>query len=291
MEPAASPSVRALAQRKGIDLEKLANDLGRTTITADDLLGVAKAGSQPIDLSYWKVDHSRFGPVREEPVSRFAQVAADNLSAANSKIPAVTHHDRADITEIENFRKSLRSEAEARNVKLTSLAFQVKSVAHALQRFPKFNTSLSADGKTLFWKEYVHVGIAVDTLNGLMVPVVRDADKKGIWQIASEIADLAGRSQDRKIRPEEMSGASISITNLGGIGGQAFTPIVNPPEVAILGITKAEMTPVWNGSEFIPTQVLPLHLSYDHRVINGADAARFMTHLVGLLADPRKMLI
>lgn len=288
----APPSVRALAREEGIDLEKLAKDLGRTSLTRDDLEGGAKAATAPAgDTSYWDVDHSQYGPVTDEPMGRFAQVASANLAAANALIPQVTHHDRADVTAVEAFRKQLKPEAQARGVKLTALAFQVKTLARALREFPRFNASLSPDGKTLILKDYVHIGIAVDTAHGLMVPVVRDADKKGLWQIASEITDLASRAQNRKVGPDEMGGASMSISNLGGIGGIGFTPIVNPPEVAILGITKTESVTVWDGDTPHPVPMVPLDLSYDHRVINGADAARFMTYLCGLIADPRRIMI
>lgn len=285
----ASPSVRALALQKGIDLAKLARDSGRTTLTHDDLNGGMKKA--PSDSSYWDVDHSQYGPVNEEPLSRFARVASANLAAAQALIPAVTHHDRADASAIEALRLSLKPEAQARGVKLTALAFQAKALACTLKEFSRFNASLSADGKTLIRKNFVHIGIAVDTEHGLMVPVVRDVDHKGVWTIAEEISDLAKRAQSRKVRPDEMSGASMTITNLGGIGGTAFTPIVNPPEVAILGITKTEITPVWDGEAFQPRPMIPLDLSYDHRVINGAEAARFMAYLCNLLADPRRMLI
>lgn len=288
----APPSVRALAREKGIDLEKLAKDLGRSSLTRDDLEGSAKAAAAPAgNTFYWDVDHSQYGPVTEEPMSRFAQVASANLAAANALIPQVTHHDRADVTAVETFRKQLKPEAQARGVKLTALAFQVKALARALREFPRFNASLTPDGKTLIQKDYVHIGIAVDTAHGLMVPVVRDADKKGLWQIATEITDLAGRAQNRKVGPDEMGGASMSISNLGGIGGIGFTPIVNPPEVAILGITKTETVTVWDGDTPRPVPMVPLDLSYDHRVINGADAARFMRYLCGLIADPRRIMI
>ena len=285
----ASPSVRALALQKGIDIARLARDTGRTTITRDDL--IASPARTAGDTSYWDVDHSQFGPVTQEPLSRFAQVSSANLAAAQALIPAVTHHDRADGTAIDALRAELKAEAQARGVKLTALAVQTKALARALREFPRFNASLSADGKTLILKGYVHIGIAVDTAHGLMVPVVRDADRKGVWQIAAEITDLAARAQDRKVRPEEMGGASMTITNLGGIGGTAFTPIVNPPEVAILGITKTEIAPVWDGQAFQPRPMIPLDLSYDHRVINGADAARFMSYLCRLLADPRRIMV
>jgi pyruvate dehydrogenase E2 component (dihydrolipoamide acetyltransferase) len=287
----AAPSVRALALQKGIDLEELARDLGRTSIAREDLEGKRPASGPAGDTSYWDVDHSQFGPVTEEPMSRFAQVAAANLGAANALIPQVTHHDRADVSSIEALRKELKPEAQARGVKLTALAFQAKALARALRDFPRFNSSLSPDGKTLTLKDYVHIGIAVDTAHGLMVPVVRDVDRKGLWQIAAEISDLASRAQIRKVGPDEMGGASMSITNLGGIGGIGFTPIVNPPEVAILGITRTETITVWEGDTPRPVPMAPLDLSYDHRVINGADAARFMSYFAGLIADPRRMMV
>lgn len=288
----ASPSVRALARSQGIDLEALARDLDRTTIAREDLEGGAKPAAGPAaDTSYWDVDHSQFGPVTEEPMSRFAQIASANLAAANALIPQVTHHDRADMRAIEALRKELRAEGQARGVKLTALAFHVKALARALREFPRFNASLTPDGKTLVLKDYVHIGVAVDTAHGLMVPVIRDADTKGLWQIASEIADLAGRAQNRKIKPDEMGGASMSISNLGGIGGIGFTPIVNPPELAILGITRTETVTVWDGDTPHPVPMVPLDLSYDHRVVNGADAARFLSYFGGLLADPRRMMV
>lgn len=287
----AAPSVRALALQKGIDLEELARDLGRTSIAREDLERKRPASGPAGDTSYWDVDHSQFGPVTEEPMSRFAQVAAANLGAANALIPQVTHHDRADISSIEALRKELKPEAQARGVKLTALAFQAKALARALREFPRFNSSLSPDGKTLTLKNYVHIGIAVDTAHGLMVPVVRDVDRKGLWQIAAEISDLATRAQNRKVGPDEMGGASMTITNLGGIGGIGFTPIVNPPEVAILGITRTEIVTVWEGDTPRHLPMVPLDLSYDHRVINGADAARFMSYLVGLIADPRRIMV
>jgi len=222
----APPSVRALARQKGIDLKKLAADLGRTSIAREDLEGGTSAPGTVGDTSYWEVDHGDYGPVTEEPLSRFAQVAAQNLAAAQALIPAVTHHDRADVSAIEALRKELKPEAQARGIKLTALAFQVKALARALQDFPKFNASLSADGKTLVLKQYVHIGVAVDTAHGLMVPVVRDADRKGLWQIAGEIADLAGRAQARKVRPEEMGGASMTITT--GADGAARSELRSP---------------------------------------------------------------
>lgn len=286
----ASPSVRALAREKGIDLEQRGRDLGRITIAREDLENSTQTASAS-DTSYWDVDHSAFGPVNEEPLSRFAQVASANLAAANAVIPQVTHHERAEMAVIEAFRNVLKAEAQARGVKLTALAFHVKALARALLEFPRFNASLSPDGKVLILKDYVHIGIAMDTAHGLMVPVIRNADRKGLWQIAAEITDLASRAQARKIGPDEMGGASMTITSLGGIGGIGFTPIVNPPELAILGITRTETVTVWQDDTPRPVPMVPLDLSYDHRVINGADAARLMVYLTGLLADPRRMMV
>jgi len=292
----ASPAVRAYAAQKGVDLSALAAATGRATLTRDDvdrrLSGDSPGPSAESNYSrYWDVDHGQYGLVTQEPMPRMAQVAAANLSAANAIIPQVTHHDRADMRRIEAFRESLAEEAAARGVKLTALAFHVKALARCLTEFPRFNASLTADGGTLIFKRYVHVGVAVDTPHGLMVPVIRDADVKGLWRIAADIAELAARARSRKIHAEEMGGASMSISNLGGVGGTAFTPIVNPPEVAILGLTRTETVPVWEDGAWSPVPMVPLDLSYDHRVVNGVDAARFLARYAALLADPRRMLI
>lgn len=290
----ASPSTRAYAGRKGVDLTRLAAETGRQTLAREDI-DRHLSGEGPMQSNhhqrYWDVDHARFGPVSEEPLSRFDRVAADNLAAANAVIPQVTHHDRADMRAIERFRAGLKDEARARGVRLTALAFHIKALVHCLKAFPRFNASLSADGGTLILKHYVHIGIAVDTPHGLMVPVIRDADRKGLWRIAEEIGDLARRAQGRKIGPDEMGGASMSISNLGGIGGTGFTPIVNPPELAILGVTRTEEEPVWDGEHWRPVPMTPFDLSYDHRVINGADAARFLRRMAMLLEEPRRLLI
>jgi len=286
----ASPSTRRLAREKDVDLAARAKELGRSTLGPEDIDAKA-SGPKPTDTALWDVDHAQYGPVSEEPMSRFAQLAARNMAAAQALIPAVTHHDRADISALEAFRQALKTEAQARGVKLTALAFHVAALARCLRHHPRFNASLSADGQRLILKDCVHIGIAVDTPHGLMVPVIRDADRKGLWQIAAVIEDLAARAQARKIGPDEMGGASMTITNLGGIGGTAFSPIVNPPEVAILGITRTQTETVWDGDTPRPVPMVPLDLSYDHRVINGADAARFMAHYCKLIADPRNMLI
>lgn len=288
----ASPSVRAQARRLSIDLQALADRLGRTQLTMDDLNG-NQTLEQPVNgySSYWNVDHRQFGPVDEHKTSKIDRVASANLTAANAVIPQVTHHDEVDVSEVERIRARYRSESTARGLKLTTLPFFVKALAVSLKKFPKFNASLSSDGETLHMKNYVHIGIAVDTEHGLMVPVIRDADKKGLWQIATDIVDLATRAKSRKLSPDEMGGASMTITNLGGIGGTSFSPIVNPPEVAILGITRMQHQPVWNGEAFVATPMVPLDLSYDHRVINGAVAARFLNEYARSLADPRLLLI
>jgi len=302
----ASPSVSALAFRMDVDLAEVAQATGRTHIAREDVErhvagmknrvdDMNKPDGSPeasIDVNrYWNVDHSAFGSVTQEPLSNFARRASDNLTAANGIIPQVTHHDRADLRAVDTFRALLKPEAVARGIKLTTLAFHVKALSMCLEKFPRFNASLSANAETLILKHYCHIGIAVDTPHGLMVPVIRDADRKGLWQIARDITDLAERAQQRKIKPDEMGGASMTISNLGGIGGIAFTPIVNPPELAILGITRTETIPVWENDIWNPVPMAPLDLSYDHRVINGAAAAHFLVYMAQLLAEPREMLV
>jgi pyruvate dehydrogenase E2 component (dihydrolipoamide acetyltransferase) len=288
MTAIASPSVRKLAADMGVDIDALAARLGRETIGREDILGQTGGSATAADASrYWDVDHSQWGPVTEETLSRPASVAAANLTAAQQFIPAVTHHDSADVTRLEATRAALKAEGTS----ITALAFHVAVLARCLKEFPRFNASLSADGNRLILKDYVHIGIAVDAPHGLAVPVIRDADHLRIPEISSTLRDLATRARTRKLRPQEMGGASMTITNLGGIGGEAFTPIVNPPEVAILGITRTEMRPRWIGEHFVPAPMVPLDLSYDHRVINGADAARFLARYCTLLADPDGLLL
>jgi pyruvate dehydrogenase E2 component (dihydrolipoamide acetyltransferase) len=283
----ASPSTRVLAAGLGVDLGVLAARIGRTSLAREDVLGAQAIPAAPPPAvapgapSPWNVDHAAFGPVREEKLSRFAMVAAANLTLAHSMIPAVTHHDSADMRRVDAIRALYK--ADGKNV--TALAFHVAALARTLRDFPRFNASLSPDGGTLFLKGYVHVGIAVDTSYGLVVPVIRDADTKSVLEIGEEIAALAARAQTRKLRPDDMGGASMSISNLGGIGGEAFTPIVNPPELAILGITRTQIRPVWDGAAFQPVPMVPLDLSYDHRAINGADAARFLTRYCTLIDE------
>jgi len=293
MSVIASPATRAYAAERGVDLSRLASETGRESLAREDVDRALAGGGTPAGEAalYWQVDHAAFGPVDEEELPRMARVAADNLSAANAMIPQVTHHDRADMRAVEAFRVRMKAEAAARGVRLTALAFHVMALARCLAEFPRVNASLSADGARLILKRYVHVAIAVDTEHGLMVPVIRDADRKGLWQIAADIADLAARAGARKLRPEEMGGASMTISNLGGIGGRGFTPIVNPPELAILGITRTGTVPVWSGEGWVPVPMAPLDLSYDHRVINGADAARFLARYAALIGDPRRMIV
>lgn len=292
----ASPSVRSYAGKHGVDLDELARQTGRELIGREDvdqyLRGGSNASAMPSasHAQYWDVDHGAYGAVTEEAVSRFGLVSAQNMAAANAMIPQVTHHEVAEIDEIEAFRTALKPELKAKGSKLTTLAFHLKALAQTLRAFPRFNASLATDGKTLYLKQYVHIGVAVDTPHGLMVPVIRNVEQKGLLQVGAEISDLAKRAQQRKVRPDEMGGASITISNLGGIGGVGFTPIVNPPQVAILGISRTESQPKWDGGNWQPKQMVPLDLSYDHRVINGADAARFMVHLANLLQAPRKLL-
>lgn len=245
------------------------------------------AGIPPIP----EVDFSQFGEVEEKPMGRLLKMGATNLHRSWLNVPHVTQFDEADITELENFRKSMKAEAEAQGAKLTPLPFLVKACAFALRKFPQFNVSLKGDGETLVWKNYVHIGIAVDTPDGLMVPVLRDADKKSLIEIAKDMAELGKKAQTKKLKREEMTGGCFTISSLGSIGGTAFTPIVNAPEVAILGVSKAQMKPVWDGNAFQPRLMMPLSLSYDHRAINGADAARFTAFLADVLTDIRRLLL
>jgi pyruvate dehydrogenase E2 component (dihydrolipoamide acetyltransferase) len=300
----AGPAVRKLARELGVDLAQVTASGQRGRIVKDDVHRHVKArmstpaaaaqpaapaggGIPPIPLP----DFARFGPVEEEKLPRAMRVGAQNLHRSWLNLPHVTHHDDADVTELEAFRASLRDEVRERGLRLTPLAFIVKACCVALKEFPRFNASLLADGATLVRKRYYHVGIAVDTPNGLLVPVIRDADTKGIYELSATIVDLSARARDMKLKPEEMQGGTFTITSLGALGGTGFTPIINAPEVAILGVTRLATKPVWDGSAFVPRQVLPLSLSYDHRVINGADAARFTTRLLALLGDVRRLLL
>ncbi|WP_042838703.1 2-oxo acid dehydrogenase subunit E2, partial [Xanthomonas citri] len=238
-----------------------------------------------------KVDFSKFGETEPQPLSRIKKISGANLARNWAMIPHVTQFESADITDLEALRVALNKENEKAGIKLTMLAFLVKASAAALKKFPEFNASLDAAGENLTLKKYFHIGFAADTPNGLVVPVIRDVDKKGVLQIAQESGELAKKARDGKLGPADMSGGCFSISSLGGIGGTAFTPIINAPEVAILGVSKSAMQPVWNGKDFAPKLMLPLSLSYDHRVIDGALAARFTTYLSQVLADMRRVLL
>lgn len=302
----AGPAVRMLARELGVDLELVKPSGPKDRVLKEDVQSYVKqaianqgkaqpgtaaasggAGIPPIP----EVDFSQFGEVEEKPMGRLLKMGATNLHRSWLNVPHVTQFDEADITELEAFRKAMKAEVEAQGAKLTPLPFMVKACAFALRKFPQFNVSLKGDGETLVWKNYVHIGIAVDTPDGLMVPVVRDADKKSLVEIAKEMADLGKKAQTKKLKRDEMTGGCFTISSLGSIGGTAFTPIVNAPEVAILGVSKAQMKPVWDGSAFQPRLMMPLSLSYDHRAINGADAARFTAFLADVLTDIRRLLL
>jgi pyruvate dehydrogenase E2 component (dihydrolipoamide acetyltransferase) len=307
--PYASPAVRLFARELGVDLSRVAGSARGGRITKEDVQqfvkGVmaggagtgARAGGGGLDLLPWpKVDFAKFGEVEVVELSRIQKIAGANLARNWAMIPHVTQHEDADITGLEALRVALNKEnaraiEKGKATKLTMLAFLMKAVAGALQEFPRFNASLDDSGERLVLKKYVHIGFAADTPNGLVVPVVRDCDRKGVMQIAAETAELAGKAREGKLGPAQMQGGCFSISSLGGIGGTKFTPIVNAPEVAILGVSRADTRPVWDGKDFKPRLILPLSLSYDHRVIDGAAAARFTVHLAAILADMRRALL
>ncbi len=302
----AGPSARKLARELGVDLGLISGSGLKGRIVGDDIKafvkGVMQSGvagkSAPVaaslggglDLLPWpKVDFAKFGEIETRELSRIKKISGQNLARNWVMIPHVTQHDDADMTELEEFRKQLNKEWEREGVKLSPLAFIIKACVKALQQFPDFNASL--DGDNLVLKKYYHIGFAADTPNGLVVPVIKDADKKGLKEISLELAELSKKARDGKLKPQEMQGASFTISSLGGIGGTYFTPIVNAPEVAILGVCKSQIKPVWNGSEFAPRLMCPLSLSYDHRVIDGAAACRFTSFLGQVLSDFRRVLL
>ena len=314
--PHASPSVRKFARELGVPLAELKGTGPKGRITQDDVQGFTKAvmagevrtqaqvakapaaasagggngGGAGLDLLPWpKVDFSKFGPTERKEMSRIKKISGANLLRNAVMIPAVTNHDDADITDLEAFRIATNKENEKAGVKVSMLSFLIKASVAALKKFPEFNSSI--DGDALIYKQYFHIGFAADTPNGLMVPVIKDADKKGILQISQEMGELAKKARDGKLSPAEMSGASFTISSLGGIGGRYFTPIINAPEVAILGVCKSRMEPVWDGKAFQPRLVQPLSLTWDHRVIDGAAAARFNAFLGQVLADFRRILL
>ncbi|RFA27245.1 branched-chain alpha-keto acid dehydrogenase subunit E2 [Alkalilimnicola ehrlichii] len=295
----ASPAVRLFARELGVDLSQVSGSGRKGRILREDVAGYVKqtlesgapAAAGAGIPSIPPVDFEKFGPVERQPLSRIKKLSGPHLHRSWLNIPHVTQFDEADITELEAFRKAEKAQAEKRGVKLTPLAFLVKASAAALREFPAFNSSLAPEGDALILKHYVHIGVAVDTPEGLVVPVLRDVDRKGIYEIATELGELSQKARDKKLGPNDLQGGCFSISSLGGIGGTAFTPIVNAPEVAILGVSRSAMKPVWDGNEFVPRLMLPLSLSYDHRVIDGAAAARFATYLSGLLADIRRLLL
>ena len=304
--PHASPSIRKFARELGVDLARVQGSGPKGRILKEDVQGFVKgalagrpaAGAQPparsagLDLLPWpEVDFAKFGPVELKARTRIQKLSAANLHRNWVMIPHITQTDEADITDLEAFRKSNTAETEKRGFKLTMLSFLIKASVTALRQFPEFNSSLDKSGENLIVKKYYHIGVAVDTPDGLVVPVVRDADRKGVFDLARELAEISKNARDKKLKPGDMQGGTFSISSLGGIGGSAFTPIINAPEVAILGVSKSQMRPVWNGKEFVPRLILPISLSYDHRVIDGALAARFTTYLCNVLSDIRRTLL
>jgi len=291
----AGPSVRKLARQLGVDLSKVKATGPRDRCTKDDVrqyvrdIVSGKSGGSAIP-QVPAVDFAQFGEIKKVKLSKIKKLTAANMHRSWLNVPHVTQFDDADITALEVFRKNQKAEAEKRGVKLTPVPLLIKACALTLRAEPSFNVSLDTDGEHMIEKDYVHIGMAVDTPAGLVVPVIRDVDKKDIWEIAAEVAELAGNARDGKLTPKEMKGGCFTISSLGNIGGQGFTPIVNTPEVGILGVSKAAIKPFWDGKKFIPHNFLPLSLSYDHRAVNGADAGKFLTHLVGLLEDVEKLV-
>ena len=301
----ASPSVRKFARELGVDLAKVKGTGPKGRVTQGDVQefvkGVMRGAATPapavpaakggytLNLPAWpQVEFAKFGAVETRPLSRIRKLSGGFLHRNWVGIPHVTQHDEADITELEAYRKENAQVAEKQGFKLTMLAFLVKASADALRQFPDFNSSLDAGGENLILKKYYHIGVAVDTPDGLVVPVIRDADRKGVFDVARELADISKRAREKKLKPDEMRGGTFSISSLGGIGGTAFTPIINAPEVAILGVSRSQMRPAYKDGAFVPRLMLPMSLAYDHRVIDGAAAARFTTHLASVLSDFRR---
>jgi pyruvate dehydrogenase E2 component (dihydrolipoamide acetyltransferase) len=292
----ASPSVRRLARQRGVDLTQIKGTGRKGRITKADVErgpeqaaapSAPPAGDDAPGLAPWpKVDFAKFGEVERVPLSRIKKISGPNLARNWVRIPHVTHHDEADITDLEAFRKTLNAEQD---VKVTMVALLVKAVVASLKAFPEVNSAL--DGDELVLRKYYNIGFAADTPQGLVVPVIKGADQKGLLEVAGELRELSGKARDGKLMPADMSGSTFTISSLGGIGGTGFTPIVNAPEVAILGVTRSATKPVWDGAQFVPRLMVPLSLSYDHRVIDGALAARFVVHLVGVLQDLRRVLL
>tara|TARA_R110001599_G_scaffold65489_2_gene184557 strand:- start:15254 stop:16873 length:1620 start_codon:yes stop_codon:yes gene_type:complete len=298
----AGPAVRKLAREFGLELEQLTGTGPRGRILKEDVQqyvkdlakgnvkGAATGGGSALP-AIPDVDFSQFGEIDTQPLTKLHKLTAANMHRSWVNLPHVTQFDDVDISELEDFRAGLKREAEQRGVKLTPLPFLLKAAAVALQAHPKFNASLSADGENMVYKKYIHIGIAVDTPAGLVVPVIRDVDKKSLWDLAAESAELANKAKNRKLKPAEMQGGCFTISSLGSIGGTGFTPIINAPEVAIMGVSKLAIKPHWNGTEFVPRKMLPVSLSYDHRAINGVDAGQFFTFMGMALADIRRLLL
>jgi len=298
----ASPVVRRFARELGVDLGKVRGTGPRGRILKEDVQGFVKqqlagahtgaAAGAGLNLLAWpQVDFAKFGPVESVALSRIKKISGANLARNWVMIPHVTQHDEADITELEEFRKAQAEAAKQQGVRVTLLAFLMKAGVAALKAFPQFNASLSADGESLILKKYFHIGVAVDTPDGLVVPVIRDVDSKGILQLAKELAEVSAKARDKKLGPGDMQGGTFSISSLGGIGGTAFTPIINAPEVAILGVARSALRPQYVNGALAPRLMLPLSLSYDHRVIDGAQGARFTAYLAALLGDIRKLIL
>ena len=306
-KPHASPSVRKFAREMGVDLARVKGTGPKDRITTEDVQGFVKdamaagpgaapaaapAGGAALGLLEWpQVDFAKFGPTETKPRSRIKKLSAANLHRNWVMIPHVTQFDEADITDLETFRKTSSGDTERQGFKLTMLAFLIKACVTALRQYPEFNASLDKTGENLVIKGYYHIGVAVDTPDGLVVPVIRDADRKGVFDLARELAEISKLARDKKLKPGDMQGGTFSISSLGGIGGTAFTPIINAPEVAILGVSRSAMRPVYKDGQFVPRLMLPLSLSYDHRVIDGALAARFTTYLASVLSDIRRILL
>jgi pyruvate dehydrogenase E2 component (dihydrolipoamide acetyltransferase) len=304
-KPHASPSVRKFARELGIDLSRVSGSGAKGRILIEDVQGFVKGimaggaaapaasgGGAALGLLPWpSLDFSKFGETSLEPLSRIKKISGPNLHRNWVMIPHVTQFDQADITELEEFRKSANESLAKSGVKLTMLAFVIKASVAALKKFPAFNASLDAGGENLILKHFYNIGFAADTPNGLVVPVIKNADQKGLSQIAREMGELSAQAREGKLKPADMQGATFTISSLGGIGGTSFTPIINAPEVAILGLSKSEIKPVWDGKAFAPRLMLPMSLSYDHRVIDGALGARFTVYLGDVLADMRKTLL
>jgi len=296
----ASPSIRRYARELGVNLEQVIGSGPKGRLLKADVKAFVKsamssgasAGGSGISVSSLpEIDHSKFGAVETVALSRIQKISGAHLHRSWVTVPHVTQFDDADITELEAFRKGLAKDAEKKGVRLTPLIFLMKAVVSALREFPDFNASLDASGENLIMKKYFHIGIAVDTPNGLVVPVVRDVDQKGLFDLAAELGELSVRARDGKLSPTDMQGGCFTISSLGGIGGTYFTPIVNAPEVAILGVSRSKMQPVFIDGEFVPRLILPLGLSYDHRVIDGAQAARFTNFLSQVISDIRRVLL